>query len=223
MTDTVKKFLKRLGVELHDEGLMVQALTHRSYGSTNNERMEFLGDSVLGMVISEYIFQHFPELDEGNLSRFRSRLVREETLAEIAVSLGVSDVLRLGQGELKSGGFNRPSILSDAFEAVIAAVFLDRGFDYTREFLLRIYESRLANAPSLNKLKDGKTRLQEYLQGKKLDLPTYQVVQEKTDHPQSFTVECAVNDLDMTTTASAGSIRKAEKKAAEKLLGMIGV
>jgi ribonuclease-3 len=194
----------------------VQSLTHRSAHNTHNERMEFLGDSVLGLVISNALYERMPEATEGYLSRLRASLVNENTLAEIANELSLGDFLRLGAGELKSGGFRRKSILSDTLEAVIASVYLGKGMDSAKKFVLQIYTDRLDDLPSEDELKDPKSRLQEILQSRKLEIPNYELIDTSgDDHRQVFTAECAILSLEIQTKGVSSSRRKAEQQAAQ--------
>lgn len=196
--------------------LFVQALTHRSASSKHNERMEFLGDSVLGLVITNTLYRHMPKATEGYLSRLRASLVNEGTLAEIANELSLGDFLRLGAGELKSGGFRRKSILSDTLEAVIASVYLNKGMDAASAFVSAIYTNRLDNLPSENELKDPKSRLQETLQSRNLAIPVYQLVSTTGDaHKQVFTAKCTIKELAIETKGVASSRRKAEQQSAQ--------
>ncbi|MDT8408169.1 MAG: ribonuclease III [Wenzhouxiangellaceae bacterium] len=199
--------------------LLEQALTHRSLGNPHNERLEFLGDSVLNVVISELLFHLRPTAPEGDLSRLRSRLVRDRTLAQIAREINLGEHVRLGPGELKSGGFLRESILADALEAIIGAAFLDRGFDAARQLVVSLTRSRVESLPAAEDLKDPKTRLQELLQGRGLGLPVYEVIEEQgQDHERRFTVTCRVSLLDQASEATAGSRRGAEQAAASLAL-----
>ena len=208
------------GYRFKQEDLLKQALTHRSFSrSRNNERLEFLGDSVLGLVISQFIFQQLPEANEGELSRIRASLVKEETLANVARDIDLGNHIHLGGGELKSGGFRRSSILSDALEAVIGAIYLDSGFEQAKETVLYFYRDYLQTIPDSEVLKDPKTRLQELLQAQQKDLPNYQVVQTVgKDHDQTFTVKCEVASLSLETTGKGTSRKKAEQVAAETAL-----
>jgi ribonuclease-3 len=210
------KLVDLLGHKHMGSDCFVQALTHRSFGSKHNERMEFLGDSVLGLIITNALYLKMPKATEGYLSRLRASLVNENTLAEIANELSLGDFLRLGAGELKSGGFRRKSILSDTLEAVIASVYLEKGTDSSKEFVLRIYTDRLENLPSEDSLKDPKSRLQEFLQSRGYAIPDYNLISTTGDaHRQVFTAECKVLDIDIHTKGIAGSRRKAEQKAAQ--------
>lgn len=195
------------------------ALTHRSYGSQNNERLEFLGDSVLSLVISEILYHKFPASDEGALSRLRANMVNGEMLAKIARRLELGDELLLGPGELKSGGFRRDSILAGALEAIIGAIWLEGGYEASREFIARIFSAEIDEVSLDQVIKDPKTRLQEYLQARQCALPAYQVVDVSgRDHAQVFRVECRVDSLPAAVTGSGGSRRKAEQDAAARAL-----
>ncbi|TCW86776.1 ribonuclease III [Burkholderia sp. SRS-46] len=209
----------RLRYEFRNAELLRQALTHRSHSSTHNERLEFLGDSVLNCAVAALLFQRFSKLDEGDLSRVRANLVKQQSLYEIAQALNISDGLRLGEGELRSGGFRRPSILADAFEAIIGAVFLDGGFEAAQGVIKRLYVPILDHIDPRTLGKDAKTLLQEYLQGHKIALPTYTVVATHgAAHNQQFEVECTVPKLDVKVSGSGASRRAAEQAAAKKAL-----
>lgn len=194
----------------------VQALTHRSASSKHNERMEFLGDSVLGIAITNALYHRLPKASEGYLSRLRASLVNEGTLAEIANELLLGDFLRLGAGELKSGGFRRKSILSDTLEAIIASVYLEKGTDAANAFVLAIFTNRLDNLPAEDDLKDPKSRLQEILQSRGYDIPKYELISTTGDaHRQVFTAECVIDPLEITTKGVSSSRRKAEQQSAQ--------
>lgn len=202
-----------------NRNLLAQALTHRSYGAAHNERLEFLGDSVLNFVVASLLFDRFPRTDEGDLSRMRASLVRQATLADIATGLSLSEHLKLGEGELKSGGFRRPSILSDAVEAIFGAVYMDGGFEPARRVIAALYENLLTNVDPLSQGKDAKTLLQERLQGMRLDLPLYTVVATHgAAHDQLFEVACDVPRLDIHVRAPGSSRRAAEQAAAQLAL-----
>jgi ribonuclease-3 len=206
---------KKLGYQFRQPQLLQRALTHRSYAPEHNERMEFLGDSILGCVIAKYLFSSYPELSEGELSRLRSNLVREETLATLAQQLDLGSHLRLGEGELKSGGFRRPSILADALEALFGAVLLDSGFSEAEQAVLNLYVPYLEKVDVKTQGKDAKTLLQEYLQGKRIPLPTYTIIaMEGEAHEQSFQVECAIPTLKISARGTGTSRRNAEQQAA---------
>lgn len=212
---------RRLHTDIADESLLTLALTHRSYTRDNNERLEFLGDSLLNCIIADRLYHQFPEAEEGQLSRLRACLVKGDTLAEIAQELSLSDHLIMGEGELKSGGFRRSSILADALEAIIGAVYLDGGMVACESVIDKWFQSRLLL--SLDQLsKDPKTHLQELMQAAKQPLPRYEVVGiSGTPHNPSFTVECKVNALATATRATAASRRHAEKLAAAKTLRLL--
>lgn len=202
--------------------LLQLALTHRSRGNPNNERLEFLGDAVLNMVVAELLYRARFNAPEGDLSRLRARIVRERTLAEVARELELGEYVLLGSGELKSGGFLRDSILADALEAIIGAVFLDGGFECACDLVERLMSQRIANLPDAEQLKDAKTRLQEQLQSRSLDLPDYEVVDTRgADHDRRFTVVCRVAMLEAPVQATASSRRKAEQAAATMALDEI--
>ncbi|CAG4927786.1 Ribonuclease 3 [Paraburkholderia saeva] len=205
--------------EFRNAELLRQALTHRSHSATHNERLEFLGDSVLNCAVAALLFQRFSKLDEGDLSRVRANLVKQQSLYEIAQALNISEGLRLGEGELRSGGFRRPSILADTLEAVLGAVFLDGGFDAAQTVIKRLYVPILDHIDPRTLGKDSKTLLQEYLQGHKIALPTYTVVATHgAAHNQQFEVECTVPKLDVKVSGSGASRRAAEQAAAKKAL-----
>ncbi len=205
-----------------DATLLEQALTHRSHSSHHNERLEFLGDSVLNFVVAALLFKRFPRIDEGDLSRLRANLVKQSSLADIAGKLLLSQYLRLGEGELKSGGFRRPSILADALEAILGAIFLDGGFDAAQKAIARQYEPILAHVDPKTLGKDPKTLLQELLQARKLDLPAYTVVATHgAAHNQLFEVECQIPKLEIKVSAPGASRRAAEQSAAELAIAAI--
>lgn len=211
--------LKGLDYAFQRTDLLQLALTHRSRGNPNNERLEFLGDSVLNMTVAGMLFQARPDVPEGDLSRLRARIVRERTLAEVARELKLGDHVLLGPGELKSGGFLRDSILADALEAVIGAVFLDGGFDAARGLVERLMSERIEALPDAEALKDPKTRLQELLQAHSFRLPEYEVIDERgADHDRTFTVRCRVDALAEPIQATSTSRRKAEQAAAKLAL-----
>lgn len=208
-----------VGYECRDANLLDAALTHRSAGGAHNERLEFLGDAVLNCVIATLLFREFGAADEGALSRFRASLVSGESLAVIAAELGCGDYLRLGSGELKSGGFRRKSILADAFEAVLGAIYLDGGYAAAERAIERIFMPRFGSLPSASDLKDPKTRLQEALQARGLPIPAYHVEAISGQaHHQTFRVSCSVHALNLQTTGEGQSRRTAEQAAAKLLL-----
>ncbi|MDO8465920.1 MAG: ribonuclease III [Gallionella sp.] len=206
----------RLGHVFAQPQLLQRALTHRSYASDHNERLEFLGDSVLGCIVAKYLYDTYPQLSEGELSRLRSNLVKEETLAILAQQLDLGGYLKLGEGELKSGGFRRPSILADAMEALFGAVFLDSGFADAEKVVLSLLVPYLAQVDVQTLGKDAKTLLQEYLQGKHIPLPAYSIITTQGHaHEQSFEVECAIPSLKISTRGEGSSRRNAEQQAAQ--------
>ena len=208
---------RRIGYSFSKPELLYQALTHRSYSHSHNERLEFLGDSILNFVIADELFKSKPDVQEGDLSRLRASLVNGESLASISRELQLGDYLVLGPGELKSGGFRRTSILADALESVLGAVYQDDGFETCRRLIIRLFENKLGNLPDLQALKDAKTRLQELLQARKIDLPEYTVSEVKGKaHAQKFIVECRIEQLGCVTLGEGRSRRKAEQHAAEQ-------
>ena len=209
----------RLGHRFADPALLERALAHRSVSARNYERLEFLGDGLLNFAVAAELYRLRPDDDEGSLSRLRASLVRESTLAGIARELALGEHLRLGGGELASGGFERDSILADAIESIVGATFLDAGFEPARALVLRLLGARLANLPSGESLKDPKTRLQEILQGRGLERPVYAVVETRgKDHALRFTVRCTLPSHGRTLRATSTSRRKAEQKAAAEIL-----
>jgi ribonuclease-3 len=206
---------ERVGYRFSRPELLEQALTHRSHGTPHNERLEFLGDSVLNCVIAAELYQRFGELPEGDLSRLRARLVRQEALHQMALELGLGEHLRLGEGEMKSGGSTRPSILADAFEALIGAIFLDGGFASVGDAVKRVYRALLAGLDPQDLGKDPKTLLQELLQARRIALPQYAVLATRgAAHSQNFEVECVIPALSVRTTGSGSNRRAAEQEAA---------
>ncbi len=213
---------KRIGYQFKSSALLTQALTHRSFAANNNERLEFLGDGALNFIIANQLYQRFSKLPEGDLSRLRAQLVKESTLSEIAFSLNIGDALKLGEGELKSAGWRRPSILADALEAIIGAVYIDGGFSAAEALVLKLYEEKLVIIDPKIIDKDAKSQLQEYLQGKKIDLPDYNVVSiDGEAHAQTFKMECVIEKLNITTVGEGTSRRVAEQQAAQLALEKI--
>jgi ribonuclease-3 len=209
----------RLGHTFKNAALLQQALTHRSHSSVHNERLEFLGDSILNCVVASLLFDRYSKIDEGDLSRLRANLVKQQSLYEIAQRLELSQFLRLGEGELKSGGFRRPSILADTLEALFGAIFLDAGFDSARDVIRALYIPILDTVDPKTLGKDAKTLLQEYLQGKKIALPQYNVVATHgAAHNQEFEIECLVPKLDIQVFGTGGSRRAGEQAAAKLAL-----
>ena len=205
-----------------DPQLLREALTHRSLGAGNNERLEFLGDSVLSLIIARRLFDLHPEAQEGDLSRMRARLVRGSTLAEVAVSINLGKEINLGEGELKSGGFRRASILADAFEALLGAILIDGGFEACRQVVLSLFDPLIAQLPGVEELKDPKTRLQEWLQARSRPLPQYSMLgAEGADHAKKFHVTCHLTDDGTLVEESGRSRRKAEQAAAARVLEML--
>lgn len=213
---------ERLEHRFSNRALLEQALTHRSHSSRHNERLEFLGDSVLNCAVASLLYEKFTRIDEGDLSRLRANLVKQSALAEIAQRLGLAQFLRLGEGELKSGGFRRPSILADALEAVFGAVYLDAGFEAACRVIQRQYVQLLAGVDPKTLGKDAKTLLQEYLQGRRIALPLYSVIATHgAAHNQEFEVECFIEKLDIRVTGRGTSRRAAEQNAARQALDLV--
>ncbi len=217
-----EKLAQRLNITFQRTELLTQSLTHRSVGAVNNERLEYLGDAILSFVIAEALFQQFPKVKEGKLSRLRASLVQGTTLAEIARELDLGTYLILGPGELKSGGFRRESILADAVEAILGAYYLDSGLDATKKLILNLFGERLKSIDIDENIKDPKTKLQEFLQGKKQPLPIYSVkeIRSSGNNPV-FEASCQVSDLNKVVVAQGGSHRKAEQEAATLALKML--
>ena len=215
----IHRLLDRLNYSFKQGDLLTLALSHRSVGKTNNERLEFLGDALLNAFIAEALFHRFPAGEEGQLSRMRAQLVKGETLAKIAKEFSLGEYLKLGEGELKSGGFRRSSILADAVEAVIGAIYLDSDFNTCRRCVLNWYQSRLDELSLATPVKDPKTELQEFLQARSHALPVYKVINtEGQAHAQTFTVSCKVELLSELISAQGKSRREAEKQAAAAVL-----
>jgi ribonuclease-3 len=209
----------RLGYRFAEEALLERALRHRSYGADHNERLEFLGDAVLSLAISSLLFERFAGSDEGDLTRVRAHLVREDSLHKVALTLGLPEVLRLSEGEARGGGAQRVSILADALEAVIGASFLDGGFDAARTLVQRMFGEIIANTEIGNWSKDAKTELQEWLQARRLPVPIYRISATRGQaHAQTFEVECAVPALSLTHSGEGRSRRLAEQEAARRML-----
>ena len=224
MSASLARLERQLGYTFKDQELMILALTHRSFAGRNNERLEFLGDAILNFVAGEALFERFPLAREGQLSRLRARLVKGETLAILARGFDLGEYLRLGSGELKSGGFRRESILADALEALIGAIYLDAGMDAARERVLAWLTNELESLTLVDTNKDPKTRLQEYLQSRQFPLPRYDVISVDGEaHNQTFHVSCALPSLDRKTTGTGSSRRVAEQQAARNALKELGV
>lgn len=216
---TAQSIARKLGHQFSDQSLFRTALTHRSFGTPNNERLEFLGDGVLDFVIAASLFHRFPDLPEGDLSRLRANLVRQETLHRLASDLNIGEFLRLGEGELKSGGTQRPSILADALEAMFGAIYLDAGFAAVQTVIEKLYTPLLDELKPGQFQKDAKTRLQEWLQGRKKALPRYQLPEATgAAHEQRFEVACEIEHPAVRTVGHGSSRRIAEQVAAEKAL-----
>jgi len=202
--------------------LLEQALTHRSIGNNNNERLEYLGDAILGFVIADIIYQQFPTASEGELTRLRATLVKGEKLAEISREIQLSNQIKLGTGELKSGGWRRDSILANTLEALIGAVYLDSGIERCREFILNLYKTHLDNVNPADIKKDAKTQLQEYLQSRTQSVPEYKVISETgSSHEPEFTVSCKIDLFDEAVIATGKSKRKAEQAVAKQVIIML--
>ncbi|OGV32367.1 MAG: ribonuclease III [Legionellales bacterium RIFCSPHIGHO2_12_FULL_35_11] len=213
---------KRLNYTFINTNLLKQSLSHCSVGKKNNERLEFLGDSILNMVIAEALYEKFPHESEGELSRLRAFLVKGETLANIALEIKLGDYLFLGQGELKSGGFRRESILADALEAIFAAIYLDSDLQQCKTIILDLFKERLADNQIKNNIKDPKTQLQEYIQSIKSSLPLYQLTHiEGSDHDQKFHISCSLKELNIEAKGVGNNRRRAEQSAANKLLKIL--
>lgn len=219
----LERLARKLGYQYQDISLLQHALTHRSMGATNNERLEFLGDSLVNFMIADVLFHRFVKLPEGDMSRVRAHLVKGDTLALIGREYDLSDYLVLGPGELKSGGFRRDSIIADTVEAIIASVYEDGGLESCRSLVMRFYEERLADLDPKKVGKDPKTRLQEFLQSQNEQLPEYAIISVNgAAHAQEFTVSCYVSKLNSKFEAVASNRRKAEQKAAETALEALG-
>ena len=217
--DRYARLSQRLGYQFSNVELLQQALTHRSAAKQHNERLEFLGDAVLGMVVAQALFKRFPTVPEGKLTRMRSTLVKGDTLAELGREADVGELLKLGPGELKSGGHRRSSIIADAMEAILGAIYLEAGLDTTAEVILRLWQSRIDKLDPTEHPKDAKTRLQEFLQSRKLPLPVYEVVDiSGKDHDQTFVVHCQIESLGKPMKGTGTSRRKAEQQAARNAL-----
>lgn len=220
--DKLDRLTRALGHDFKNLSYLHVALTHRSKGSQNYERLEFLGDSILGFVIAQWLYESFPDYGEGRLSRVRASLVRKETLASVARELHLSDYLILGEGELKSGGFNRDSILSDVIESIIGAIYLDDSLQSARDFIYRTFAEKMENIDEAISYKDSKSKLQEMVQKNGQSLPIYNVIDICGEqHEQVFTVDCHLDDVDQVVTAKGSSRRLAEQNAAKKMLSLV--
>lgn len=222
MADGLSALQDRLQHQFSDPALLVRAVTHRSFAADHNERLEFLGDSVLNLSVADLLFQRLSALPEGDLSRIRANLVKQDTLHQIAVELGLPEVVRLGEGEVRSGGSRRPSILADALEALIGAVYLDAGYPAAQALVHRLFQSVEINPQMEASAKDAKTELQEWLQARKYKLPLYRVVGTLgAAHRQTFDVECEVSDLNLNERGIGSSRRAGEQAAAAAMLQVL--
>jgi ribonuclease III len=213
---------QRLGYRFAQPGLLTRALTHRSFGADHNERLEFLGDAVLQTAVSALLYERFAGSDEGDLTRVRAHLVREDSLHRAALALGLPDVMRLSEGEARGGGANRPSILADALEAVIGAVFIDGGFEHAQSMVRLVFGEVIATTEVDRWTKDAKTELQEWLQARKLPVPAYTIVATRGQaHAQTFEVECVVATLGLAEQGEGRSRRAAEQEAARRMLATL--
>ncbi len=222
MADGLTALQARLQHQFSDPALLLRAVTHRSFAADHNERLEFLGDSVLNLSVADLLFQRLSALPEGDLSRIRANLVKQDTLHQIAVELGLPEVVRLGEGEVRSGGNRRPSILADALEALIGAVYLDAGYTAAQALVHRLFQSVEINPQMQASAKDAKTELQEWLQARKYKLPLYRVVGTLgAAHRQTFDVECEVSDLNLNERGIGSSRRAGEQAAAAAMLQVL--
>jgi ribonuclease-3 len=222
MDEPIDDLQARIGHRFRQTALLARALTHRSFGADHNERLEFLGDAVLSLAVSSLLFERFAGSDEGDLTRVRAHLVREDSLHRMALQLGLPDVVRLSEGEARGGGAQRASILADALEAVIGAVFLDAGFDAARALVQRLFGEVIAGTEIGAWAKDAKTELQEWLQARRLPVPTYRIAATRGQaHAQTFEVECVVPALGLTQAGEGRSRRQAEQEAARKMLDVL--
>jgi len=222
MDERLDELQHRIGHRFRQADLLPRALTHRSFGADHNERLEFLGDAVLSLAVSSLLFDRFAGSDEGDLTRVRAHLVREESLHRVALQVGLPDVLRLSEGEARGGGAQRASILADALEAVIGAVFLDGGFDAARALVQRLFGEVIASTDIGGWAKDAKTELQEWLQARRLPVPTYRISGTRGQaHAQTFEVECEVPTLGLTQAGEGKSRRQAEQEAARRMIDLL--
>jgi ribonuclease-3 len=224
MNDPLSRFEQTLEYVFVNQGLLRTALTHRSLGEDNNERLEYLGDALLGFVMAETLYQRYPGASEGDLTRLRATLVKEETLARIARELQLGNYVILGGGELKSGGWRRTSILANTLEAIIGAIYLDAGFIICRDKVLSLFDDIIQETTPDNLIKDPKTRLQEYLQSRQQLLPEYNLIMERGEaHARIFTVECAIPGLEISVQAEGRNKRSAEQAAAQLALEKLNI
>lgn len=220
--NAIDALLKKLQYTFNNPALLDEALTHRSFASKNNERLEFLGDGILNFVIADELFKLYPNVQEGDLSRLRANLVNKDSLADIAIILELGEVIRLGSGELKSGGFRRPSILADAVESILGAVYCDGGFEHCRSLIVRLYSNKLEAPTDLQSLKDAKTQLQELLQSRRFSLPDYHVTKiSGKAHAQVFHVSCNIDVMKIKVQGEGKSRRKAEQVAAHNAITQV--
>lgn len=222
MTPSLEELQAKLGYSFKDVSLLQLALTHRSKSANNNERLEFLGDAILGFVVADLLYAELDQASEGQLSRSRAALVKKETLARLAKNISLGDYLLLGPGELKSGGFRRSSILADSLEAIFGATYLDGGIEAATRLIASCIQPLIKELPDETDLKDPKTRLQEYLQARQLPLPEYTVISTEGDeHKQQFVVQCNVSILEQPTTGTGKSRRRAEQSSAQAALDLL--
>lgn len=222
MIEWPSKLKKAINYDFKDKALLETALTHRSLGGANNERLEYLGDAVLGFIIADEVFRKFPQATEGELTRLRSSLIKGETLAKLARDLSLGDSIKLGSGEMKSGGWRRDSILANTLEAIIGAIYLDSNMEVCRKCVVSLYHQLLSEISPENLNKDSKTSLQELLQSRRMKLPVYHVLSENGHaHERLFTIECSIKDQNISVQAEGHSKRIAEQVAAEKALGVL--
>ena len=219
MMDKLDALMRKMDYQFRNQDLATLALTHRSKSPNNYERLEFLGDSILGFVVAEWLYSNYPKLGEGKLSRMRASLVRKETLAMVARELGLPDFLILGEGELKSGGFNRDSILADTVESLIGAIYLDSDFQHASDFIYSRFDKHFDTVSAQSNFKDAKSQLQEYMQKNGLELPEYEIVETQGEqHKRQFIVSCRLPELKLAATGTARSRRGAEQQAAATIL-----
>lgn len=223
MNSNYQALLKSIGYTFRETAILEQALSHRSFSRKNNERLEFLGDAILSCTIAQALYEQFPRAKEGQMSRLRAHLVKGETLAELGREFNLGDFVKLGSGELKSGGYRRDSILADTVEAIIGAISLDSDLATSQQVVLSWYEQRLASLDLKENIKDSKTRLQEYLQARRMALPEYQVVSIQGEaHRQEFTVHCLIDSREEPVVGVGSSRRMAEQEAASEMLKCLG-
>ena len=224
MNDSLSGFEQTLGYTFVNKSLLTTALSHRSLGQDNNERLEYLGDALLGFIIAETLYQRYPDANEGDLTRLRASLVKGETLGRVARELQLGNHVLLGGGELKSGGWRRTSILANTLEAIIGAIYLDAGFHTCRDKVLSLFTTIITETTPDKLVKDPKTRLQEYLQSRQLNLPEYNIVMESGEsHARIFTVECAIPGLEISVQAEGRNKRSAEQAAAQMALAQLNI